>query len=109
MASSLKERSMSLRGSAFIAGAIEHPTRFAPDKSVAMLHAECARGALEDAGLSFDDVDGYFCGGESPGGSPAYMADYLNLRLRHVAGGELGGSGPIGYVGHAAEAISAGK
>ena len=43
---------------ACIAGAYEHPLRFAPDKSIAQLHAECARGALDDAGLSFADVDG---------------------------------------------------
>ncbi|MBM3346571.1 MAG: thiolase domain-containing protein [Betaproteobacteria bacterium] len=100
---------MSLSGAAYIAGAFEHPTRFAPDKSVALLHAECARGALDDAGLTFRDVDAYFCGGEAPGASPAYMADYLNLNLKHLSGGELGGSGPIGYIGHAAAAIQAGK
>jgi acetyl-CoA C-acetyltransferase len=100
---------MSLQGAAYIAGAFEHPTRYAPDKSVALLHAECAKGALDDAGLTFDDVDGYFCGGEAPGGSPAYMADYLNLRTKHISGGELGGSGSIGFVGHAAQAIAAGK
>ena len=44
---------MSIKGMAYIAGAFEHPTRKAPDKSVAALHAECAKGALEDAGLSF--------------------------------------------------------
>ena len=44
---------------AYIAGAFEHPLRKAPDKSVAALHAECARGALADAGLTFADVDGY--------------------------------------------------
>ena len=43
---------MNLKGSAYIAGAFEHPTRRAPDKSVAQLHAECAKGALEDAGLT---------------------------------------------------------
>ena len=36
---------MSSRYPAYIAGAFEHPTRLAPDKSVAQLHAECARGA----------------------------------------------------------------
>jgi acetyl-CoA C-acetyltransferase len=100
---------MSLSGAACIAGAFEHPTRHAPDKSVALLHAECARGALDDAGLTFDDVDAYFCGGEAPGASPAYMADYLNLRLKHLGGGELGGSSSIGFIGHAAAAIKAGK
>jgi len=100
---------MDLRGAAYVVGAYEHPTRHAPDKSVALLHMECARGALEDAGLGFEDVDGYFCGVDAPGGTAVYMADYLNLNLRHVGGGELGGSGPIGFVGHAAAAIAMGK
>ena len=42
--------------------------RKAENKSVAALHAECAKGALEDAGLTFADVDGYFCAGDAPGG-----------------------------------------
>lgn len=45
---------------AYIVGAYEHPTRKAPDKSVVQLHAECAAGALADAGLTNDDIDGYF-------------------------------------------------
>jgi acetyl-CoA C-acetyltransferase len=37
---------MSIKGKAYIAGAWEHPTRLAPDKSTPQLHAECAKGAL---------------------------------------------------------------
>ena len=58
---------MGLKGRAYVAGIYEHPTRKAPDKSVAQLHAECARGALADAGLGIADVDGYFCAGDAPG------------------------------------------
>ena len=43
---------MSLKGAGYIVGAWEHPTRKASDKSVTLLHAECAKGALEDAGLT---------------------------------------------------------
>lgn len=94
---------------AYICGAFEHPTRHAPDKSVAQLHAECALGALADAGLTLDDVDGYFCAGDVPGGTPLVMADHLNLRLRWVDGTELGGCSYISLVSHAAAAIAAGK
>ncbi|MGO4326897.1 thiolase domain-containing protein [Cupriavidus sp. 2TAF22] len=94
---------------AYICGAYEHPTRHAPDKSVAQLHAECARGALADAGLTLADVDGYFCAGDVPGGTPLLMADYLNLRLRWLDGTELGGCSYISLVSHAAAAIAAGK
>ncbi len=62
---------MTIKGKAYIAGAFEHPTRHAPDKTVAQLHAEVALGALADAGLTRDDVDGYFCAGDAPGPGPA--------------------------------------
>jgi len=94
---------------AYICGAYEHPTRHAPDKSVAQLHAECALGALADAGLTLADVDGYFCAGDVPGGTPLVMADYLNLRLTWLDGTELGGCSYIALVAHAAAAIAAGK
>ena len=94
---------------AYIVGAYEHPARKAPDKSVAQLHAEVAKGALEDAGLTKDDVDGYFCAGDAPGLGPLSMVDYLGLRLRHVDTTDTGGSSYIVHVAHAAQAIAAGK
>jgi acetyl-CoA C-acetyltransferase len=100
---------MTLKGKAYIAGAFEHPTRRAPDKSVAQLHAECARGALEDAGLTRDDVDGYFCAGDAPGMGPLSMVDYMNLRVRHIDATDIGGSSYLMLVAHAAEAIAAGR
>ena len=100
---------MGIKGAACIAGAFEHPTRKAPDTSVAQLHAECAAGALADAGLTKADVDGYFCAGDAPGMGPLAMADYLNLRPRHLDSTELGGCSYIAHVAHAAAAIQAGK
>lgn len=100
---------MSIRNKAYIAGAFEHPTRKADDKSLAQLHAEVARGALEDAGLSKDDVDGYFCAGDAPGLGPLNMADYMGLKLRHVDSTDTGGSSYLIHVSHAAQAIAAGK
>jgi len=100
---------MGLKGKACIAGAFEHPTRKAPDKSVAQLHAECATGALADAGLTKDDVDGYFCAGDAPGMGPLSMVDYLNLKLRHVDATDIGGGSYLLLVAHAAEAIAAGR
>ncbi|WP_439596096.1 thiolase domain-containing protein [Falsiroseomonas sp.] len=101
---------MSLRGRACIVGAFEHPTRKAPDKSVAQLHAEVAFGALEDAGLTKADVDGYFCAGDAPGMGPLAMADYLGLdRLSHVDSTDIGGSSYLAHVAHAAAAIALGR
>jgi acetyl-CoA C-acetyltransferase len=101
---------MTIKGKAYIAGAYEHPTRHAPDKTVAQLHAEVALGALADAGLTREDVDGFFCAGDAPGPGPATMAEYLNLtKLRHVDSTELGGTSYVALAGHAAAAIALGK
>ena len=100
---------MTIKGKAYIVGAYEHPLRKAPDKSVAQLHAECARGALEDAGLTKDDVDGYFCAGDAPGANVWSMANYMNLKLRHVDSTDMGGCSYLVHVAHAAQAIAAGK
>jgi len=100
---------MSLKRSACIAGAFEHPTRKAPDKSVAQLHAEVMNGALADAGLTKKDVDGYFCAGDAPGLGALSMLDYLGLRVRHVDSTETGGSSYLVHVAHAAAAIAAGR
>ena len=100
---------MTIRRRACIAGAYEHPTRKAPDKTVAQLHAECARGALADAGLTLQDVDGYFCAADAPGLGANNMADYLGLKLRHVDSTDTGGSAYLVHVAHAAQAIALGK
>lgn len=91
----------------YVVGAYEHPLRKAPDKSVAALHFEVAAGALQDAGLGFGDVDGYFCAADAPGGVLS-MVDYLNLRVRHLDSTETGGSSYPIHVAHAAHAIAAG-
>jgi len=100
---------MSIKGKAYIVGAYEHPLRKAPDKSVAQLHAEVAKGAIEDAGLTKDDIDGYFCAGDAPGANAFSMANYMNLKLRHFDTTDCGGSSYLVHVGHAAEAIALGK
>ncbi|WP_417426806.1 thiolase domain-containing protein [Hoeflea sp.] len=100
---------MTIKGSACIVGAYEHPTRKAPDLTLAQIHAEAALGALTDAGLSKADIDGYFCDSETPGLGANSMADYMGLNLRHVDTTETGGSSYLAHVSHAAQAIAAGK
>ena len=100
---------MSIKGKAYIAGVYEHPIRRADDKSIPQLHAEVAKGVLADAGLSKNDVDGYFCASDAPGLGPINMVDYLGLKVRHVDSTDIGGSSYVMHVGHAAEAIAAGK
>jgi len=103
-----------MKGKAYIVGAYEHPTRKATDKTVAQLHADVARGALEDAGLSLQDVDGYFCAGDIPGWSapgvgPFSIVEYLGLRLRYLDTTESWGSAYVNHVAHAVRAIEAGE
>lgn len=101
---------MSSRNSrAYIMGAYEHPTRRAPDKTIAQLHAESALGALADAGLTLNEVDGFFCGNDMPGIGAFAIVDYLNLKLRHIDTTDTGGCSYMIHVAHAVEAIAAGK
>jgi len=101
---------MSIKRKACIAGIYEYPLRKCPDQSIWQLHAAVADGALKDAGLSWEDVDGYFCGGDAPGGAMA-MADYLGLtnQLTHYDTTDTGGSSYVMHVGKMAEAIVMGK
>lgn len=100
---------MSSRDRAHVVGIYEHPTRKAPDKTVAQLHAEVAAGALADAGLQLRDVDAYFCAGDAPGLGGFSLAEYMGLNLRYVDTTEIGGPSCIAHLGHAARAIEAGK
>ena len=100
---------MARSSKAFIAGVYEHPTRKAIEKTIPQLHAELAVGVLEDAGLTKQDVDGFFCDGTVPGLGGISMAEYLGLRLRYTDCTETGGSSYTVHVGHAAQAIANGK
>jgi acetyl-CoA C-acetyltransferase len=92
----------------YLAGAFEHPTREAPDKSTMQLHAEVAKGALDDAGLEGPDVDGLFSA-DVPGFPPLTLADYLGLDPSYADTTDYGGSSYLAHVGHAVGAIRDGK
>jgi acetyl-CoA C-acetyltransferase len=101
---------MSIKGKAYIAGIFEHPARRVENKSLAQLHAECAKGALEDAGLTTKDVDGYFCATDAPGNLGGInMIEYMGLTVKHSDSTNTGGSSYLYLAAHAAEAIAAGK
>jgi acetyl-CoA C-acetyltransferase len=98
---------MSLSRQAVVAGVYEHPTRWAPDKTMYQIHAESARAALEDAGLTIGDVDAYFTSGVGPIGVLS-MAEHLNLQPRYLDSTSIGGSSFVAHTTHAAAAIAAG-
>ncbi len=99
---------MSTDRSVYIAGAYEHPTREAQNKTQEQLHAEVARGALDDAGLASSDVNGYLTSGVPEytyALVPIVMADYLGLEVNFADGTNFGGSSYPAHVKHAANAI----
>jgi acetyl-CoA C-acetyltransferase len=101
---------MSIRGKAFIVGAYEHPLRTITDRTVPQVHLDVAVGALADAGLSFGDVDGYFCSGDAPGFGPMSMMEYLGIKgASYFESTDVGGSVYNLLSGHAAAAIAEGK
>ncbi len=92
-----------------IAGVYEHPSRFSPDKTEFQIMAESAKGALDDAGLTIDDVDGLFAASMSMGMMGIVdLAEYLNLKPTYLDGTNIGGSSFVAHVSHAAAAIAAG-
>lgn len=94
-----------LRGKAAIVGASESDEIGAlPDKSALTLHAEAARNALNDAGLTIADVDGLFTAGVTS----AQLGEYLGIVPRYSDGTNVGGCSFIMHVEHAMLAISAG-
>tara|TARA_Y100001970_G_scaffold37499_1_gene46359 strand:- start:37918 stop:39090 length:1173 start_codon:yes stop_codon:yes gene_type:complete len=94
---------------AAIAGVYEHPSRFSPNKTEFQIMAECAKGALEDAGVTRSEVDGLFGASMSMGLMGIVdLAEYLDLRPDYLDGTNIGGSSFVAHVTHAAAAIHAG-
>ena len=95
-----------MRGRVAIVGAAEADEHGKlPHKSAFMLHAEAARNALADAGLSLTDVDAVFSAGLWMGSE---TAEYLGIRPRYIDGTQIGGCSFIAHVQHAMAAIDAG-
>jgi len=100
---------MSLSRKTALAGVYEHPTRFAPDKSMYQIMAESIRGALDDCGLTIKDVDGLFSAGIGMSVMGIVgLSDYLNLTPNYMDGTNMGGSSFVAHTAHAAAAIHAG-
>ena len=75
-----------------------------PGKSPLQHHAEAAYNALEDAGISIDQVDGLLTAGYSS----MVVAEYLGITPTFTDGTNVGGSSFIIHIAHAMAAIRAG-
>lgn len=100
-------------GEVAIVGAYESPLRKAPDVHPYATHADCVRGALDDAGLEHGDVEGFATAASfaPEGGSEmeiVELVEYLGLRPRWFDSTDTGGAAFVTHAGHAAYAIAAG-
>src|SRR5579884_2355925 len=95
-----------LSGKAAIVGVAESDTiGVRPDTPAIMLHAEAARNALDDAGLTKDDVDGLFTAGIST----LEIGEYLGIEPKVTDTTAVGGSSFVIHIAHAATAIATGR
>ncbi len=94
------------RGTVAIVGAAESDrVGKLPDKSALMLHAEGARNALDDAGLSVKDVDAVLATGRRAANE---VPEYLGIRPRYIDNTSMGGCSFIAHLQHAMAVINAG-
>src|SRR5260370_37453408 len=94
---------------AAIAGIQEFPKRSAGSLSALQIKAECAARALEDAGLSWGDVDAVYDAGETGRMQGITIAEYFGITPRVVDTTAVGGSSYEFHAAHAASAIAEGK
>lgn len=100
-------------GAAHIVGAYESPRRKAPGVHPYQIHAEVIAAALDDAGLTLDDVDGYATAATFPSEAGwqlnvVEIAEYVGIKPSWVCSTDIGGAAPLSHVGNAVAAIQAG-
>lgn len=101
------------RGAACIVGAHESPRRKAPSIHPYQIHAEVISAALDDAGLTLDDVDGFATAASFPSEAgwqlnAVEIAEYVGLRPSWLCSTDIGGAMTLSHVGNAVAAIEAG-
>ena len=94
---------------AAIAGIHEYPLRVAPGVSAMQIKAASLRAALEDAGLSWGDIDGLYDAGDGEGGGGLGLAAYLGLKPKVIDTTQVGGSSYEFHAAHALRDIAAGR
>lgn len=98
------------RDGVVIAGVAESEVGILPHRTELQLHAQAARRALVDAGMTLADVDGVLSIGSSRGTRmpSVQVAEYLGIAPSYTDSTSLGGCSFEAYVQHAALAIDAG-
>ena len=100
---------MSQKRDAAIVGIHEYPSRDVENQvSALQIKAESAARALEDAGLTWSDVDAVYDANEG-GGFGVNIAEYFGIRPNVIDTTNVGGSSYEFHAGHAKRDIAAGK
>ena len=96
---------------AAIVGIYEYPLRKAPGITPLQIKAESAGKALEDAGLTWSDVDAIYDAGDGGAGgmSGLSIAEYFNIKPNVIDTTAVGGSSYEFHAAHAKRDIAAGK
>jgi acetyl-CoA C-acetyltransferase len=100
---------MSQKREAAIVGIHEYPLRVAPGVSALQIKAASASKALEDAGLSWQDVDAVYDNGQNQNIGGLGISEYLGLKPRIIDVTSVGGTSYEFQAHHAATMIAAGK
>src|SRR5262249_19540581 len=95
---------------AAIVGIYEYRLRkVAPGTTPIRIKAESATRALEDAGLSWKDVDGLYDAGDGGGMAGLGLSEYFGIRPTVIDTTQVGGSSYEFQAAHAMRDIAAGK
>ncbi|MCG8544875.1 MAG: thiolase, partial [Alphaproteobacteria bacterium] len=98
-----------LRGNVAIVGTAESDLGLvAPDMTPFDLMAQGTMRALDDCGLTLQDVDGYFAATSQSRMVSLTMCEYLGIQPTYFDSTQIGGSSFMAHVTHAQAAVAAG-
>jgi acetyl-CoA C-acetyltransferase len=100
---------MPQRKEAAIVGIYEYPLRVAPGVSSLQIKAESAAKAVEDAGLTWGEIDAVYDTGGDQGIGGLGVSEYFGLKPRVIDTTYVGGSSFEFQANHARAMIAAGK
>jgi len=101
---------VSQKREAAIVGIYEYPSRkVGPGVTALRIKAESATRALEDAGLTWKDVDGLYDAGDGGGMPGLGLAEYFGIHPTVIDTTQVGGSSYEFQAAHAMRDIAAGK
>ena len=92
-----------------IVGVAESDYGRVPNMTEMEMHAQATWRALEDSGLSKDEIDGVFCSSHSLGMPTVMLGEYLQLFPRYSDTTSIGGSSFEAHLNHTVMAIRGGK